>query len=248
MKGEVTWDFGDGSAGTGKETSHTYEKSGRYIIKLTVVVYSETEVSKNVNIPILGNALKERCKEFNVTDTLYIKPSPVLNLPDSAFVCVIEGASLLLDPKIQRAYNPTYLWNPTKETTPKITISALGNYSVKATNKFANNTTCSATDKIEIKEGCEPRLFAPEIFTANRDGLNDVFELPNAHITDFELRIFNRWGEIIFESHDPDRLWDGTYHGQIIAPMMYAFVVSYKSKYFPYREKITRRGGIMLIN
>ena len=248
MKGEVTWDFGDGTAGTGKSTSHTYQKSGRYIVKLTVVVYSETVISKNVNIPILGNTLKEKCKEFNVTDTLYIKPSPVLNLPDSAFVCVIEGATLLLDPKIQRAYNPIYLWNPTKETTPTITISALGNYSVKATNKFANNTTCAATDRIQIKEGCEPRLFTPEIFTANKDNLNERFEIPNAHITDFELRIFNRWGEIIFESNDPDRLWDGTYHGKVMAPMMYAFVVSYKSKYFPYREKITRRGGIMLIN
>lgn len=248
MKGEVTWDFGDGTVGSGKSTSHTYDKSGRYIIKLKVVVYSETILSQNVNIPLLANALKERCKEFNVTDTLYIKPSPVINLPDSAFVCVIEGGTLLLDPKVQRAYNPAYLWNPTKETTPTITVSALGNYSVKATNRFANNTSCAATDKIEIKEGCEPRLFAPEIFTANRDGLNDLFELPNAHITDFELRIFNRWGEIIFESHDPDTLWDGTYHGKVMAPMMYAFVVSYRSKYFPYREKITRRGGIMLVN
>ena len=248
MKGDVTWDFGDGTAGTGKSTSHTYEKSGRYIITLKVVVYSETVLSKNVNIPLLGDALRERCNEFTVKDTLYIKPSPVINLPDSAFVCVIEGASLLLDPKLQRAYNPTFLWTPTKETTPTITISALGNYSVRATNKFANNTTCAATDKILIKEGCEPRLFTPEIFTANKDNLNERFEIPNAHITDFELRIFNRWGEIIFESTDPDRLWDGTYHGKIMAPMMYAFVVSYKSKYFPYREKITRRGGIMLIN
>ena len=248
MKGDVTWEFGDGTAGTGKSTSHTYEKSGRYIIKLKVVVYSETVLSKNVNIPLIGDALKERCKEFTVTDTLYIKPSPVLNLPDSAFVCVIEGATLLLNPRIQRAYNPAYLWTPTRDTTSTLTVSALGNYSVKATNRFANNTTCAATDKIQIKEGCEPRLFTPEVFTANKDNLNERFEIPNAHITDFELRIFNRWGEIIFESNDPDRLWDGTYHGKIMAPMMYAFVVSYKSKYFPYREKITRRGGIMLIN
>ncbi len=249
MKGEVTWDFGDGSPlGSGKSTSHVYEKSGRYIVKLKVVVYAETVLSKNINIPLLSNALKERCTEVSVTDTLYIKPSPILNLPDSAFVCVIEGASLVLNPKIQRAYNPTYLWSPTKETTPTITISALGNYSVKGTNKFANNSTCSATDKILIKEGCEPRLYTPEVFTANKDQLNDKFEIPNAHITDFELRIFNRWGEIIFESHDPENLWDGTYNGQTIAPMMYAFVVSYKSKYFPYREKITRRGGIMLVN
>jgi gliding motility-associated-like protein len=254
MKGDITWDFGDGSAGTGKSTSHTYDKSGRYIVTLKVVVYSETEASKNinVNIPIIGNALnnalKERCKEFTVTDTLYIKPSPIINLPDSAFVCVIEGSTLLLDPKLQRAYNPSFLWTPTRDTTRTLTVSALGNYTVKATNKFVNNTTCAATDKIQIKEGCEPRLFTPEIFTANKDNINERFEIPNAHITDFELRIFNRWGEIIFESKDPDHLWDGSYNGKVMAPMMYAFVVSYKSKYFPYREKITRRGGIFLVN
>ena len=248
MKGEVTWDFGDGSAGSGTQASHTYEKSGMYIIKMKIVVYSETLASQNINIPILGNALKERCNEFNVTDTLYIKPSPVLNLPDSAFVCVLEGATLLLDPKIQRAYNPQYLWTPTSETTPTITVSALGNYSVKATNRFANNTTCGATDKVQVKEGCEPRLFVPEIFTANGDGINEKFELPNAHITDFDLKIYNRWGEIIFESFEPEKIWDGTYKGKMMAPMMYAFVVSYKSKYFPYRPKITKTGGIMLIN
>ncbi len=252
MKGEAAWDFGDGETGTGLQTSHTYTKAGRYIVKLTLTVYSETIVSKNVNIPLLnnllGNALKEKCKDFVVIDTLYIKPTPVVNLPDSAFVCVIEGETLKLDPKLQQAYNPGYLWKPTNETTPTIVVSATGNYSLIATNRFSNNTTCSTTDKIQIKEGCEPRLFVPEIFTANKDGINDILQIPNAHITDFDLRIYNRWGEIIFESNDPEKIWDGSYNGKVIAPMMYAFVVSYKSLYFPYREKITRRGGIFLVN
>lgn len=252
MKGEAAWDFGDGGTGTGLQTSHTYTKAGRYIVKLTLSVYSETVVSKNVNIPLLnnllGNSLKEKCKDFVVIDTLYIKPSPVINLPDSAFVCVIEGETLNLDPKLQQAYNPGYLWRPTNETTPTIVVSATGNYSLIATNRFANSTTCATSDKIEIKEGCEPRLFVPEIFTANKDGINDILQIPNAHITDFDLRIYNRWGEIIFESKDPEKIWDGSYNGKVIAPMMYAFVVSYKSLYFPYREKITRRGGIFLVN
>jgi gliding motility-associated-like protein len=62
------------------------------------------------------------------------------------------------------------------------------------------------------------------------------------------LRIYNRWGEIIFESNDPEEIWDGSHNGKVIAPMMYAFVVSYKSLDFPEREKITRRGGIFLVN
>lgn len=247
MKGEITWDFGDGSTGSGKNVSHTYAQPGKYIVKLKVVVYSETIVSKNVNIPILGNALKERCNEFTVTDEINIKPSPQINLPDEAFVCISEGATIMLDPKAQQTVNPAYLWN-THQTTPTIIADALGIQSVKVTNRFVNSTTCTTTDKIEIKEGCEPRLFTPEIFTANKDGINDVFVLPNAHITDFELRVFNRWGEIIFESHDPDNLWDGTYNGKVMAPMMYAFVVSYKSRDFPEREKVTRRGSILLVN
>ena len=253
MKGEAKWDFGDGETGTGLTTSHTYTKTGTYKIKLTLTVFSETVASKvGAQVPLLGNllgnTLKEKCKDFIVEDEIFIKPSPVINLPDSAYVCAIEGEKLLLNPKLERAFNPTFLWTPTQETTPTITVSATGNYAVKATNKFANNTTCAASDKILIKEGCEPRLFVPEIFTANQDGINDILQIPNAHITDFDLRIFNRWGEIIFESKDPEVIWDGTYKGKMIAPMMYAYVVSYKSRDFPEREKITRRGGIFLVN
>ncbi|RYU95602.1 PKD domain-containing protein [Emticicia agri] len=254
MKNKVSWDFGDGATGNGTEVSHTYEKEGRYIIKMTVDVFSETFISKNVNIPIvsnlLGNALRENCNTFTVIDTVYIKPTPVINLPDSAFVCVLKGATLLLDPKAQRTFDPQYLWRPTSETTPTITVSALATYSVEVANKFASrsgNVFCPAKDEVIVKEGCEPLLFVPEAFTPNGDGINDRFELPNEFIKDFDLKIYNRWGEIIFESFDTEKLWDGTYKGKLMAPMLYAFVVSYKSLYFPYRPKITKTGGILLI-
>jgi gliding motility-associated-like protein len=248
MKGEAVWDFGDGNKGNGLKTSHTYTKTGQYIVKLTFSVYAETLASKNINNPVLGNALRGKCQDFVVIDTLYIKPSPIISLPDSAFVCIVEGKTLQLDPKIQYAYNTEYLWKPTNETNPTIVIGATGNYSLLATNRFPNNTTCEFSDKTEIKEGCEPRLFIPEIFTANKDNINDVLQIPNAHISEFDLRIYNRWGEIVFESKDPEKIWDGSHNGKIIAPMMYAFVVSYKSLYFPYRKKITRSGGIFLMN
>lgn len=247
MKANVSWDFGDGATGTGKQTSHTYEKPGRYIVKMKIEVLSETVISKNVNLPILGDLLKEKCNDFVFTDTLYIKPAPVVNLPDSAFVCVLRGQTMVLDPKAQNIYDPQYLWRPTNETTPTITISALATYSVKVDNKFANGTTCGTTDKVLVKEGCEPVLFVPEVFSPNGDGFNDTFTVINEFITDFDLKIYNRWGEIIFESFEPERMWDGSYKGQTMAPMLYAFVISYKSKYFPYRPKITKTGGILLV-
>ena len=253
MKGEAVWDFGDGETGTGLKTSHTYTKTGTYKVTLTLSVYAETEASKiasqaQILDKLLGNTLKEKCKDFVLTDEIYIKPTPEVNLPDEAFVCILENQKILLDPKPQQTYNPSYLWNYNSQTTPTILADATGNVTVKVTNVFANSSTCATSDKIEIKEGCEPRLFVPEIFTANKDGINDILQLPYAHITDFDLRIYNRWGEIIFESNDPEEIWDGSHNGKVIAPMMYAFVVSYKSLDFPEREKITRRGGIFLVN
>ncbi|MFD2523803.1 PKD domain-containing protein [Emticicia soli] len=254
MKSEATWDFGDGTTGAGNEVSHTYAKAGKYYIKMTVKVYSETLLSKNLNSPvingILGNALKDHCNTFVVEDSVYIKPTPVVNLPDSAFVCVIEGAKTLLDPKAQRTFDPTYRWI-TSETTPTIFADALGTYTVTVSNNYESRSgivSCPVEDKTLVKEGCEPRLFAPEAFSPNGDSINDNFQIHSAHIEDFDLKIYNRWGEIIFESFDVDMRWDGKYKGKIMAPMMYAFVVSYKSKYFPYRPKITKTGGVMLIN
>jgi len=51
----------------------------------------------------------------------------------------------------------------------------------------------------------------PNIFTPNGDGVNDVFKaLPNDYSGMFTIRIFNRWGNLVFESNDPDFEWDGT--------------------------------------
>ncbi|PLK46428.1 PKD domain-containing protein [Emticicia sp. TH156] len=251
MKNEVSWDFGDGTKGKGTQVSHTYTKPGRYTITMTVEVYAETAISKVVNIPILGNSLREKCDVFTVTDEINIKPSPIINLADSAYACFREGATLLLDPKAQNTVDPTYLWKPRNETTPTITVDVQSTYTTFVTNNFTSQSgelyTCTTDDKIVVEDKCDPRLFIPEAFSPNGDGVNDVLETPNKYITDYDLKIYNRWGEIIFQSLDPLDKWDGSYKGQIMAPMLYAFVLSYKSEYFPKRPKITKSGGILLI-
>ncbi len=56
-------------------------------------------------------------------------------------------------------------------------------------------------------------LFVPNTFTPNGDGVNDGFRAWGKDIEEFQLQIFDRWGEKIYESDDLDRLWDGTYKG-----------------------------------
>lgn len=84
-------------------------------------------------------------------------------------------------------------------------------YKVTAFQKDSNdifsesNITCIET---------APRLYAPNVFTINGDNLNDTYRLGGLFIDQFELRIYNRWGILMFESFDLFQGWDGTFNGK----------------------------------
>jgi gliding motility-associated-like protein len=65
-----------------------------------------------------------------------------------------------------------------------------------------------ASDEIFVRgDDCE--IFFPTGFTPNNDGLNDVFKILNAYkVTDFHLRIYNRWGQVVYESKDASARMD----------------------------------------
>jgi gliding motility-associated-like protein len=56
-------------------------------------------------------------------------------------------------------------------------------------------------------------FFIPSAFTPNYDGINDAFTMVGENVAEFELSIFNRWGEIVFQSNDPKNAWMGDYNG-----------------------------------
>ena len=82
------------------------------------------------------------------------------------------------------------------------------------------NTAVSNTITI-IKE---PNLFYPTAFTPNNDGLNDIFLVFGQYVIEFELKIFNRWGELMYTTTNLSQGWDGTYKGSAMPEGTYAFV------------------------
>ncbi|HPG73394.1 MAG TPA: gliding motility-associated C-terminal domain-containing protein, partial [Bacteroidales bacterium] len=69
-------------------------------------------------------------------------------------------------------------------------------------------------------------IFIPNAFTPNGDGDNDYFKpyAPPALITSMYFAVFDRWGEIIYESTNiNDQGWDGTYRGKLLAPDVYVY-------------------------
>ena len=68
-------------------------------------------------------------------------------------------------------------------------------------------------------------IFYPNAFSPNGDHLNDVFNTPGRYIKEYHIQIFNRWGELVFESFDFNHSWDGTYEGKPAQQDAYAVIV-----------------------
>jgi gliding motility-associated-like protein len=77
----------------------------------------------------------------------------------------------------------------------------------------------------------EPKIMIPNAFSPNGDGLNDIFYAQGIFIRnltgktslDYLLRIYDRWGELLFETNDLTKGWDGTFNGQAMEPGVYVY-------------------------
>ncbi len=105
-----------------------------------------------------------------------------------------------------------------------------------ATPKISYSNTVTLTNPIIV--------FAPNAFSPDGNGLNDVFEVRGRYINSFDLQIFNRWGELLFQSSDKNIGWDGTSKG---APMPNGTYV-YRANITDFMDnKIVKSGSLVLI-
>ncbi len=109
-----------------------------------------------------------------------------------------------------------------------------------------------ARDEILMGVKFKPSLLAPTAFSPNGDNLNDVFKLvgPVDEIARVKLRIFDRWGQMVFESRDLDGGWDGTLDGKKAPAGVYVWVVDYTIKSSAAAEEPETRqekGNVVLV-
>lgn len=87
------------------------------------------------------------------------------------------------------------------------------------------NGVCSISDTVSVKVYSLHEIYVPNAFTPNGDGVNDVYMVYPVGAKYVDLKIFNRWGEKLFESLDPERGWDGKYKGRLQEPGVYVYTV-----------------------
>lgn len=134
----------------------------------------------------------------------------------------------------------SYLWN-TGDTVESIFISDPGYYWVHVTNICGETTDSIYLNPID----CE--FWAPNVFTPNQDGWNDDFEIICKGAEDFSVQIFNRWGNLVFESNNIEKHWDGCSNGVDCPTGVYYFTASYYRRTLSgNRQKFLARGSVTL--
>lgn len=88
-------------------------------------------------------------------------------------------------------------------------------------------------------------IFIPTAFSPNGDGKNDVlYPRGTSCMNQISFLIYDRWGELVFESASPDLGWDGFFKGKLMNPAVFVY---YLSGTFPNGQSINRGGNITLL-
>jgi gliding motility-associated-like protein len=129
---------------------------------------------------------------------------------------------------------------------PRHTFSDTGIYLVSL--YIINEGGCTDSVTREVCVEAVSRFFIPNAFTPNGDGINDEFKVISHGVTEFDMQIFNRWGEILFQTKDSDTGWDGTYDGKVAPQGTYIFRLEYKLIDKTYYKPHIERGYFILLN
>jgi gliding motility-associated-like protein len=215
------WNFGDGSFSIQQNPNHLYTQAGTYTITLTVTTGNGCS-NTSTTTSIIINANPSPQAAFSVN-------SYNLNLPYDQLICTNQSQNAI-----------TYSWSfgdggSSTATDPQYLYQSVGSFQVMLIGTSANG--CKDTSLVQINTDADVTF--PNVFTPNSDGSsggyyninaldNDIFFPYTTGVEEYKLSIFNRWGELIFETDDIKQGWDGYYKGKLCENGVYIWKADIK--------------------
>ena len=207
------WDFGDGFKYLkANPASHKYMAKGDYKIKVSVT----NDYCPKYNYQVIGSLVKVVAAIKPTTFKYFFLAKQSFNVvtkTDPGYVQYKWNPEIFLD----NSNKPNPIFNGDKSTDYTLT-------------RLDTITSCSVTDEYEIIVSTEVYANVPNAFTPNNDGLNDVLKVEYSLGigADFNFRIFNRWGKLMFQTNDKNKGWDGRDPSGLLQEMDgYSYLLEY---------------------
>ncbi len=230
----VTWNFGDGTTVRSIDAEHTYPNAGTYTVSVRVV--SPIGCTKSATYPDWIRIDPNPRAGFDFAPKTPTNIEPRVSFADSSSRDVTSWRWFF--PKgygFSTDKNPTVIFN---KDTGWLSVR------LRVTNRFG----CSDSTSAKVYVRPEVRFFMPNVFTPNSDSKNETFKGNGFTfgMKSFNLKIFARWGEKIFETEDINEGWNGTKFnvGEPMPQNVYLFTVRYVT---PLNETIEQRGYVTLL-
>lgn len=226
------WDFGDGTTSTDRvPPDHLYPNPGQYTIKLTV----------------WDPATCNKVDDTTVTIILQDKPSGDFTWapdpPQPNTLTVFTPVNISPD-----VVKWEWLFGDGASTIKTSQDTVVHQY--QRTDTFHacmvvfNRAGCSDTVCHPVSALINPLLDVPNAFTPGRFGQNAIVKVVGFGIVHMNFRIYNRWGQMVFQSTDPNIGWDGYYKGTMQPMDVYAYTL--EAEYFD-GSRTSKKGDITLI-
>lgn len=193
------WEFGDGASWSQIGfANHTYLDEGFWDITLTILsvegcTYVHTDTT-------LISTFKYPFAEFGAEPYTAVLPHTTIDFTNYS-LDYVDSEWLFNESDTSNEDSPSY----------EFPSDMAGSYPVTLT--VTNEWGCqdSTTHHVLVVEDFV--IYAPNAFTPDQDGLNDVFEVHGIDVdeSDYHIQIFNRWGEVVFSSYDIHQIWDGSH-------------------------------------
>ena len=239
----ITWNFGDPQSGaansaTGASAKHKFSQPGFFNIRAIFTTPCGTDTSFLVNREIVD--CKNVCK-----GSIEVTPDYCLA---TAQQFKVKSANKVLGAQWNFGDPASGLNNTSLSLSAAHVFSDTGTFKVQC----IVNLDCGSDTLfiiVRIVACPEPPAFCnlniPNVFTPNFDSLNDVFTVTgDCSFGNYELLVFNRWGELLFRSLNPAEAWKGTYRGNDCPEGVYFYLLNYN---FLQKPRNSSSGTITLI-
>lgn len=174
---------------------------------------------------------------------------PELQLQSTYILCpTLPGMS---SDTLQLDGYQVYRW--TNLSTGQTVVNETGTYILRSEGQYQLQVNDCEPVPFQVIYDCSPKLYLPNaILIGSLIEENENFSILNENMLDniqqFRILIFNRWGQVIWESVDPRFEWNGTHqNGEPVIPGTYAYVITYLNKYGDDKEIKKQQGGITVL-